>query len=323
MPVFNAGPFLDGCISSVVEQDYMHWELIAVDDNSSDDSDKVLQNWASRDSRIHILENKGSGIIDALQTGYSQCKGQIIHRMDADDLMPREKLSTMLNKLKAKTVVTGKVKYFREDQPVGDGFLTYSNWLNTLWTSGSGWNDIYKECPIASPAWMMYRDDFEGLGGFNSNRLPEDYDLAFRIYKHQVKVEFIDEVVHLWRDSSTRTSRNNEEYFPTAYYPLKVQYFLELDRDRSKPLLLWGAGKKGKLVARLLQQHNETFEWVTNNNKKTGAPIYGIQLKTLKEFDTKKYQSILVVSGPDDKRRLQQFLNQLGLEQRENYFWLC
>lgn len=323
MPVFNADPFLDACIASIIQQDYTNWELIAVDDNSTDESYSVLQDWAIKENRIKLFKNAGKGIIKGLQTGYAVCQGAIIHRMDADDIMPTNKLSLLLNSLEENSVATGRVEYFREDQEVGEGFKTYSSWLNSLWLGGNGWDDVYRECPIASPAWMMFREDFENIGGFNSNRIPEDYDLGFRMYKHGLKVEYVNELVHKWRDSSTRTSRNNQEYFPTAYYPLKVLYFLELDRDRSKPLLLWGAGKKGKLVARLLQTHNEEFEWVTNNTKKTYAPIYGVQLKTLEDFDTKNYQNILVVSGPDDKLRLQQVLDELGLQKRENYFWFC
>lgn len=323
MPVKNAGDFLKPCLDSIVNQTESEWELIAVNDASVDDSAFILKEYARDDSRIKVLESKGSGIIDALITGYNASKGDLIHRMDADDIMPSTKLLLLKKNLQKGSVSTGKVEYFKDGGQVGDGFLTYSKWLNGLWNLGNGWVDIYKECPIASPAWMIHRGDFDRIGGFCSDELPEDYDLAFRIYQNRLQVNWVNEIVHKWRDSESRTSRNNQEYFPTAYYPLKVKKFLEIDRDHAKPLLLWGAGKKGKYVARLLQQNGEKFQWATNNSRKTGAPIYDVKLKLLSELNPKDFQNILVVSGPSDKTDIQAELDEQGLKIRQDYFWFC
>jgi len=323
MPVKNAGKFLKPCLESIIKQTYTDWELIAVNDHSTDNSKVILNGYSDLYNNVLTIDNYGQGIIDALKSGYKLATGDIVHRMDADDIMTPNKLELLLGVLKPGGIATGKVKYFREDAEVGDGFKTYSTWLNGLWINGDGWNDLYKECPIASPAWLMFKTDFDRIEGFNSEELPEDYDLAFRIYMNGLKVHWVNEVVHLWRDSSSRTSRNNSEYFPSAYYPLKVKYFLTLDRNRNKPLLLWGAGKKGKLVARLLNKRNEDFSWITNNTRKIGAPIYGKKLVLLKDLDPKQYQNIIVVSGPKDKQDLSQLLTEIGLNEREDYFWFC
>lgn len=323
MPVKNAGEFLKPCIDSIINQTFSDWELIAVNDGSTDGSDAVLKRYEMQDQRITTFDSVGIGIVDALRAAFSTSRGEVIHRMDADDLMPSSKLEKLLVNLENGSLSTGRVKYFRDDQVVGEGFRNYENWLNSVWKSGNGWKDVYIECPIASPAWLMYRQDFERIGGFSSELMPEDYGLAFRVLEYGLKVNFLDEVVHLWRDSSERTSRNEKKYFPTAYYPLKVKYFLKLSYDKTKPLLLWGAGKKGKQVAKLLLDREIDFQWVTNNENKLQVPIYNIRLKRSSEVDVSNSQSILVISGPKDKEDVAaNFINK-NLVLGKDYFWFC
>ncbi len=59
MPVYNAAPFLEACLDSIVEQSSKDWELIAVNDQSTDTSLEILNKYASKDKRIRVLDNKG------------------------------------------------------------------------------------------------------------------------------------------------------------------------------------------------------------------------------------------------------------------------
>ena len=99
MPVKNAGLFLDECLNSILEQSYSKWELIAVNDNSTDNSLNLLNIHAKKDKRIKVLKNKGKGIIDALRSAYKQSQGEFISRMDADDLMAVDKLKVLKNNI--------------------------------------------------------------------------------------------------------------------------------------------------------------------------------------------------------------------------------
>ena len=92
MPVKNAGPWLEECLQSIQKQSFVNWELIAVNDGSKDNSIEILIDFSSRDVRIQVLENPGSGIVDALSQALSKSTGTFISRMDADDVMPAEKL---------------------------------------------------------------------------------------------------------------------------------------------------------------------------------------------------------------------------------------
>ena len=322
MPVKDAGEFLKTCIKSIRDQSYTNWELLAVDDHSSDGSFDYLQNVAEQDSRIRCWPSKGKGIIDALQLGYAQSTGSFVHRMDADDIMPPNKLEYFLQHWQPQSVVTGKVKYFSDEWEVGEGFINYQNWINGLMEAKDFWQDVYMECPIPSPGWFMQKNDFDAIGAFDSNELPEDYDLCFRMLEHGMKVIPIPEVIHLWRDSSTRVSRNNEVYYPMSYYPLKVKYFLKLHRNE-KPLVLAGAGKKGKRIAQLLLDAGQRFTWITNNNKKVGQDIYGVVIKNWEEHDFSTSQVIFAVSSSDSKNEIKQELLKMNLLSDLEYYWFC
>ncbi len=154
--------------------------------------------------------------------------------------------------------------------------------------------------------------------------MPEDYDLAFRMMKHNLEVIRLDEVVHHWRDSETRVSRNEEQYFPIAYLPLKVHYFLELHREESKELILWGAGKKGKLVAKELIASGVFFKWITNNPNKIGKEIYGVIVEDDKMNELSIKQLIIAISSPKDSEALKEILIQVREDDRtSNYWWFC
>jgi FlaA1/EpsC-like NDP-sugar epimerase len=125
----------------------------------------------------------------------------------------------------------------------------------------------------------MHRDDFAAVGAF-TDVYPEDYDLAFRIYRQKLKVIGLDKILHHWRDHQVRISRTWEEYKDNRYFELKLKYFSAKSTAMpARPLLLWGAGRNGKDMAKLLRKREDAFIWVSDNPRKTGETIYGIKLE--------------------------------------------
>ncbi len=277
MPVRNAADFLNECIDSIIYQSYVNWELLAVDDNSTDDSYTILKKYEETEKRIKVFKNDGRGITPALITGYNHASGQYISRMDADDKMPVDKLIVLKNTLDSTGpahVATGLVKYFA-DYSLGDGFKKYEQWLNGLTSRNSNFTEIYKECPIASPNWLMYRTDFEKCSAFGSHSYPEDYDLVFRWKAAGIKAAGVQEITHLWRDSKHRASRTDENYADNRFSAMKIKYFLQQDYSKENALVLWGAGPKGKTLAKELIKNKTHFSWISNNAKKISHDIYG------------------------------------------------
>lgn len=318
MPVRDAMPFLKECLDSIITQSHTDWQLIAVNDHSLDQSNSVLVDYSLQDSRIICLQNEGKGIINALNTGYARAKGEFITRMDADDLMPVRKLERLgetLQKSGKGNVSTGKIKYISESL-LGDGFRKYEDWLNRLCDLGIHYSEIYKECVIPSPCWMMYREDFDRIGGFASDTYPEDYDLCFRMYENNIKVIPSREVLHIWRDHGQRASRNDENYSDNRFLDLKVKYFLRNESIEEDRLVVWGAGRKGKRIASLLIENKIDFEWITDNDKKVGRDIYSKILKPSKSLidSTKNIAVILAVANLEEQKAIIDFVRQLSIE---------
>jgi glycosyltransferase involved in cell wall biosynthesis len=309
MPARNAGAHIESCILSVINQSYTNWELIIVNDHSTDDTLLKIYPFL-KDKRISLYHNKGSGIIYALRIALEQSKGEYISRMDADDIMPENKLSLLIDQLKANGkgyLSTGLVKYFSDEFELKDGFVAYEKWLNNLSRNNLHWTEIYKECPVASPAWMIHRDDLIKCGGFNSDLYPEDYDLMFRMRNSEIIVKAVHEVVHLWRDHSNRASRNDENYKNNLFSALKVIHFINQDWHHEESLLLWGVGKKGKEIAKHLINQGIDFIWITNNPKKIGHLIYNKKIADIPDsFENVKV--IISVSVPSEKLEIQNFL---------------
>jgi glycosyltransferase involved in cell wall biosynthesis len=322
MPVKNAEQFLDECLQSIVNQTYNDWELITVNDHSTDSSSKILSNYASKDERIHVYQNIGDGIIPALKLALSHTKGDCISRMDADDYMSPKKLELMLAKLQLNPngIVTSYVRYF-SNKTLGEGYLRYENWLNRLIDDDSHYKNIYKECVIPSPNWLMSKNTLNKIGGFDKLIYPEDYALSFNAYEHNVPVIGIKEVLHHWRDYPDRTSRTDAHYQDNSFLQLKMLYFLKLDYDEKLQLVLWGAGKKGKTLAKILLEVNVKFDWMTNNEKKLKVPIYGKYLtSTALLSESKPAQVLIAIATPSDQLKIEEQLKDYPKHQG---FWFC
>ncbi|MGV6828167.1 MAG: glycosyltransferase family 2 protein [Flavobacteriales bacterium] len=326
MPVKNVVQYLKECLDSILTQTETFWELIAINDGSTDESFKILNDYATQDSRIKIYNNRGVGIIEALQLAYSKSNGNLITRMDADDIMKKDKLHILKKNLLKKGkghIALGLVSYFSE-QPLGDGFKKYETWLNRLSSSGINFSEIYKECVIPSPCWMVYREDLDSCKAFKPNDYPEDYDLAFRFYLKGLQPIACKKVLHLWRDYPTRTSRTDEHYADNTFLEIKLRYFLKLEYNHTKKLVVWGAGAKGKSIAKKLLAKEIDFLWICDNPKKIGKHIYNQQMldyKTLKSLN--HTQSIITVANPKAQNEISYYFSNLKLLPMKDYFFFC
>ncbi|MCG8310162.1 MAG: glycosyltransferase [Cytophagales bacterium] len=308
MAVKDTAPYLPDCLDSILDQTYPYWELIAVNDHSTDQTPEILSRYSKKDSRISVFDSKRHSLIPTLQEGYKHVRGALINRMDSDDKMPPYKLQVMVDawkKHKKGSVIAGGTKHFVDDGEVGNGFRRYEEWLNEVAENGKHKEEIYRECVIPSHSWMMHKDDFDLVGAFDSETYPEDYDLCFRIYAQGLNIVGLNKILHYWRDRSNRISRTWECYRDNRYFGLKLKNFYKLDRDLSRPLILWGAGKNGKDMAKLLIDHEDHFHWVCNNHKKIGKHIYGILLESCAAIQNIDHpQIMIVVSTPAEKKAI-------------------
>lgn len=311
LPVKNAASWLPDTIGSILAQDHRNWELIAVNDHSSDNSLEILHQFALQDLRVKVFENEGNGIIPALQLAMKHTKGDFITRMDADDLMPDKRLTSLVNMLIKKGighVITGEVRYFPE--PVSPGYKNYEQWLNERVKQQDHAAHLFRECVLASPNWMLHRKDAEQYALFENLEYPEDYDLVFRMHAAGLRFVGIEQPTLLWREHPLRTSRNSKIYQQASFFRLKLSWFFRLEKNEQRTLALFGAGTKGKIVARYLIDNNIPFRWYDLKAEKYGAGIFGQQIHSPESANESK--AILCIY-PEQTNLLEEFLT------RKNY----
>ncbi len=326
IPYKNTAPYLRECLQSILEQTHTPWEVLAINDHSTDESESVVRSFAERDSRILMHRNTGQGIIAALRLAYAHSTGSFITRMDSDDIMKPHKLETMVKALNQNGpghVAVGQVQYFSH-RGISNGYARYESWLNALTQRGTNYTEIYKECVIPSPCWLLYRQDLERIGAFAPYRYPEDYDLTFRCYAAGFTCIPCAEVLHLWRDYDTRTSRTSEHYAQNYFLDIKLHYFLQLDHDPARPLVVWGAGYKGKSIAKALLKKGIAFSWVCDNPKKIGKKIYGQEMLAFSHLSgVQKAQSLITVANEKAQQQIKEYFKKRGKRAMHDYFFFC
>lgn len=323
MPVKNAHKWVEETIRSIEMQSFENWELICIDDHSIDDSFELIGQMSLLDSRIRIVTNEGYGIIPALQQGLKLARGKYITRMDADDLMPVNRLQHFYNALEGttNTLVTGKVKYFTcSSEPVSEGYLKYEAWLNNLIDQNNFYDEIFRECIIASPNWMCRKDDLIRYDIFNELEYPEDYSMCFLWLKNHFKIIGLNEITLYWRDHLERTSRNSDVYNQESFFNLKIKWFTRSIPQYDAKIGVLGAQRKGKLTVDILQHNGiEKIGWYDYNYQNYNAPLKGLNIE---DYEKVSDDYLLISVYPKSKRQLNTYLNQHGYVVGKNAWYL-
>ncbi|WP_338039493.1 hypothetical protein [Maribacter litopenaei] len=152
----------------------------------------------------------------------------------------------------------------------------------------------------------------------------EDYDLTFRFYEKKLRIIPCDKTLLHWRDYDNRTSRTSEHYAQNYFLDIKLHYFLKLDYDPKRSLVIRGAGFKGKKIAKSLKNKNIAFSWICDNPKKIGKEIYGKTLQPFQELDTiENSQSIVTVANERAQKEIKNYFKKRHLQPMTDYFFFC
>ena len=100
IPIFNTGTLLNRCVKSVLEQTLTDIEVILVDDGSSDDSGKICDEFAQKDSRVKVIHKSNEGVSVARNTGISVAQGEYIGFVDSDDWIEKDMYQNLYSKAK-------------------------------------------------------------------------------------------------------------------------------------------------------------------------------------------------------------------------------
>lgn len=204
---YNASKYLDECLQSVLEQTYINWEAIIVNDGSTDNTKQVVKKWIKQDSRFKYYEKPNTGLAQTRIFGIKNSSGKYILPLDADDYLDINflaKTSKVIEENKDIEIVYSDVKLFGEKNKL---FVLPKYSFNSL---------LLKNCIISTS--LFRRESYNNVGGYCSELTSlEDWDLWISILKNGGKTYKINEVLFYYRTHNSGSLTNKLFKNPAKY----------------------------------------------------------------------------------------------------------
>ena len=254
LPVYNGEEFLDECLGSLAEQSCEDFEVVAVDDGSTDGTAEVLKRWGTQDGRIRMLTLPRSGLVETLNAGLATCRGELVARMDADDRAHPGRLELQSLAFKEDPdldVVACLVSHFPEET-LREGLRIYEGWLNSLVTHDQILRERFIESPIPHPAATVRRSVLEEAGGYREVGFPEDYDLWLRLAAAGKRFGKVPETLYFWRHHEARLTFTDPRYAVERFLACKAHHLAEGPLKGMDSVIVWGAGQTGRRLSKHL-----------------------------------------------------------------------
>jgi glycosyltransferase involved in cell wall biosynthesis len=180
MPVHNGASTLIEAVNSILQQTFTDFELIAVDDGSTDQSLPILRKFAAQDGRVRVISRANTGIAGALNDAIDQSTGEFLARMDSDDIslpLRFERQIAYMQQNPTCVLLGSRVMLI---EPFGiplyeTNHETENDKISSELLRGVGW-------AVVHPVAMMRADAVRKAGGYRADRVPiEDLDLFLRL----------------------------------------------------------------------------------------------------------------------------------------------
>jgi len=323
LPVRNGEEVIAGAVRSILSQTFPAFELLVVDDGSEDGTARILRDLAASDSRIDVLRQEPKGIVAALELARGKARGARLARMDADDIaLPgRLKAQMQLMDEDPRIVAVGtQVAYFPREQ-VRVGSLRYERWLNSLNDHESMTRDLFVECPLPHPTFLLRADAVRWVGGYRDLGWPEDYDLVFRLWELGGRLAKVPSVLLKWRESPDRLSRTHQVYSDEAFRRCKVHHLLRTHLLGGRGVVVWGAGPVGKSFARELKAQGGLLNaFVDLDPRKIGQEIHGVPVVPPSEANAFRGSfSVAAVGKGRAREEIRRTLSSLGWKEMQDF----
>lgn len=178
MPVYNAAEYLEEALASLLIQTFTDFEVLAINDGSTDDSLEILNKFAQFDSRIRVISQSNTGIVKVLNRGISEAKANYIARMDSDDVSFPNRFKdqvSILDKSPGVVLVAGDFEVIDQE-----GEFLYRELVAPRYEDIK--RALFLRNPIAHGSVMFRKDVVQKIGGYSDAYGPtEDLELWMRL----------------------------------------------------------------------------------------------------------------------------------------------
>ena len=208
VPVYNTGRFVAATIESLLAQTFTDFELIVIDDGSSDDSPEILKQYAARDSRIRLTCRENRGIVTTRNEMLAQARGEFVAVNDADDISLPDRLERQVEFLRADPDVVCVGGHFDMIDSAGRRLTTLQPPADDAEIQRQA---LAGHCSICHSAGMMRRAAVERVGGY-SKRFTYAHDLELWLRLGEVgKLANLDRTVIQFRLHNSSVSENKRD----------------------------------------------------------------------------------------------------------------
>lgn len=215
IPVYNVELYLKECIDSVIKQDIENYEIICINDGSTDESFRILKNYSEKYNFIKVLNQKNKGLSETRNVGLFKASGEFIIFLDSDDFIKENSLKDLIKIIKENKLEVlaynyinyyNKKKYFIEDRKITQ---------NKTMTGIEYYKEMSKDksCPMS---WLnIYRKDFLIANGlkFCEGIIHEDVEFMIRMLPKVKKMQYINNPIYYYRKRSG-SIMNSERFNP-------------------------------------------------------------------------------------------------------------
>ena len=208
IPVYNKSEYLDMCFESIFRQDFESFEVVAVDDGSTDGSGPLCDQWAAKEPRLHVLHTENQGVTAARRHGWEESRGRYVMFIDADDEFLPGALRTMHDAIE-RSGADEVIAPFRTMQGVAspvvyEGFVSMAPLIRDIITSKNRfpvlWSIIFRREKLIG-VFDTPREIIEG----------EDKLMQVKLLMRQPKVFFIPQPIYLYNLGLPNSRRHTLE----------------------------------------------------------------------------------------------------------------
>lgn len=227
VPVRNSGTYLRRCIDSVISQKEPDWELLLVNDGSTDDTCDIAREYSSKDNRIRLIESDGSGVSAARNLGIGTAKGRYIGFVDSDDLIEPGYVSELLELADSTDADISQCSFSflfedgsRKSNPevVSDVFDSHEDIMNAYFAGMIG------KVNLASWGKLYAKELLKDIRFDESLTIQEDAYFTFQCCMRASKIVCSDTPLYLY-------FQNPASVMNRPFDGSKMQYFTVLDRE--------------------------------------------------------------------------------------------
>ncbi|MGA3013586.1 MAG: glycosyltransferase family 2 protein [Bacteroidales bacterium] len=239
-PVYNHEKYITACIKSVRSQTFPDWEMIIINDGSTDNTVKVIEPFLQLDDRIHLLDQENIGIFklsDTYNRGLHVAKGKYIAILEGDDFWEPDKLERQVAKMKSDQRIIlawGLAQTYNESSGVPGPLLPLTIQQEVFNNDPPGLilKSLFFENPIPAVTMLFRRDILIDSGGFQQSfNLPlVDLPTIFNIVQ-KGKFYFDPHLLADWRISSNQITKTYPVEILKARWELNQHYLNRLDKE--------------------------------------------------------------------------------------------